>query len=1452
MKTLYTTVTLFTVLFFLCLSQALAQTPGLITKPANNGGQAILDPNGDGYVSKTASGFLTREDEGAAYSEIPYRYFPAMSNEVLGDLNTGTIGGHTDYAPSESSINTGSPAATYFDGKNFMYRMRMGGQSSASKGYSVLIDTDGQFPGGAPNPGFEYEVVLASNFGVQIIKHSATGQEVIFSGSTDQYSQKSVAASRAGGDIDYFYDFYVPLSAFQGGITTSTPLRMSAVTISSAQSGLSGTISDVAGLNFKDYGFDPFKAWLDIINAFPPTSLVDIQTGEFDKQTAVPPVVNDPIYTTSTVISGTSVEAPGSVIDVYDTRTVNGVVTTTKIGQTVVKADGTWVLTGVAPGTLLVNDVITATVTPSNKNTSGISNKVIVLQGACFSVVPPVITGIYNPSGTGLKGISGTSTYNGTQTINIYHSSNTSQVYYTIQFTPAAGASFPYTWNLLFNSNDKTLTSGLYTATITPKGGCESTPSNQICYKSGNSGTLNDYKPTITQVTLKDNTVLATDPTTTTFVPAQLKLLTGKLNSYIAGITIEVLVDGVVQTNVTTVQSPGSISPYEWVMNISNLVLTPGNLISVRSKISSSECDAIQSSASNFLVVTPVTEAPAINVGPYCGLVSYISGTSTAQAGTVIEIYANGVATGKKGSVSLGGKWAVDLSSLAGGGIAPGVQITARAKAVDKLVSPASNVVVSSSEPTGTVTINTVTEGQNFIAGTAPASTTATPYYITVNVDGKAYPEVLSDSNGNWKVSGIDPFDVYPGAQVTASYRVGGYTCPSRPVSTNVVCKQPLKYNIGTNNTSICSGEVVQITLPYSEADVFYNIMNGSQQTGNSVMGTGGAITLTTDKLYASTTLTVVGMKIGSGCSTTMGGSTAVTVNPLPATSGLAFNPVSASASCPGSFSATLSGTKSAYTYQLIDKTGNLVGTPVQGVTGANISLSTGYISSSGTFTVRVSDNITGCGATATGPTFTVTINGPALTATVTPDHQSVCINTTASVIVSTTQLGYTYQLKRVSDNSIVSNAVAGTGAQITIGTYPFTKAGVGTYYVAVRAVGSVCTNDFRLMNEVTIDVIASAVSTASASSDLLCGENLSVTLQGNAPPAGGSGVWRLSSTRYTSGAGVVIASPNSPATEVSGLNSGTYTFTWTVTSSCGTTSTSSTSSITITVNCPAYYQIYPSKYVEQYKNGEVLAVPTDQDNGVVSASLVSGQLLPPGTVLDPATGVIRVSNPSALMPGTYTFMVDLMDGNGFPTRLPVTLRFYGTSSYTTPLPVELLYFTAKLTNDKPVLEWATATVAGNVRFDVERSNDGRNFEKAGSIYEGNESSLQRKYTLTDPKPLYGQAYYRLYQEDTEGKYSYSKIISLVNRESVAANLTVFPNPFTSSLNIAVVAEVAGEATIQIIDMQGKVVYHQETYLTFGTQDIVVTPDVLKQGIYILKLSSAGTNATVKIVKGSN
>lgn len=100
---------LFFFIFIIISLSTLAQTPGLIFKPAAGAGRAVLDPNGDGYTSASTSGFTTDDK---TQSEIPFvpLVFPML--EPTGDLGPGPDCSFTDFVDS----GTEDPSLTYFGG----------------------------------------------------------------------------------------------------------------------------------------------------------------------------------------------------------------------------------------------------------------------------------------------------------------------------------------------------------------------------------------------------------------------------------------------------------------------------------------------------------------------------------------------------------------------------------------------------------------------------------------------------------------------------------------------------------------------------------------------------------------------------------------------------------------------------------------------------------------------------------------------------------------------------------------------------------------------------------------------------------------------------------------------------------------------------------------------------------------------------------------------------------------------------------------------------------------------------------------------------------------------------------------------------------------------------------------------------------------------------------------
>lgn len=120
----------------------------------------------------------------------------------------------------------------------------------------------------------------------------------------------------------------------------------------------------------------------------------------------------------------------------------------------------------------------------------------------------------------------------------------------------------------------------------------------------------------------------------------------------------------------------------------------------------------------------------------------------------------------------------------------------------------------------------------------------------------------------------------------------------------------------------------------------------------------------------------------------------------------------------------------------------------------------------------------------------------------------------------------------------------------------------------------------------------------------------------------------------------------------------------------------------------------------------------------------------------------------------------------------------------TTPLPVELLYFTALPADPDGVgLYWSTATELDNDHFEVERSRGGAVFESIGAVPGQGTTQDQQEYAFFDHQPYEGINYYRLKQVDADGDHTYSEVRSITIGES--APLVVYPNPAQDFVQIA-------------------------------------------------------------------
>lgn len=97
-----------------------------------------------------------------------------------------------------------------------------------------------------------------------------------------------------------------------------------------------------------------------------------------------------------------------------------------------------------------------------------------------------------------------------------------------------------------------------------------------------------------------------------------------------------------------------------------------------------------------------------------------------------------------------------------------------------------------------------------------------------------------------------------------------------------------------------------------------------------------------------------------------------------------------------------------------------------------------------------------------------------------------------------------------------------------------------------------------------------------------------------------------------------------------------------------------------------------------------------------------------------------------------------------------------------------------------------------------------------------------------------GTNFVRLVTTDLNGQKIYSQILSVKNG-GIIKNLELYPNPTKNQLNITLKADASQTATLQVFNMQGKLVYQHQRNLQAGQNILAIDVAKLPAGMYSFK-----------------
>jgi trimeric autotransporter adhesin len=194
------------------------------------------------------------------------------------------------------------------------------------------------------------------------------------------------------------------------------------------------------------------------------------------------------------------------------------------------------------------------------------------------------------------------------------------------------------------------------------------------------------------------------------------------------------------------------------------------------------------------------------------------------------------------------------------------------------------------------------------------------------------------------------------------------------------------------------------------------------------------------------------------------------------------------------------------------------------------------------------------------------------------------------------------------------------------------------------------------------------------------------------------------------------------------------------------------------------------------------------------------------------------------------------------------------TTTASNPLPVKLISFSGKNTEKGNELTWKTSNEKNFSHFEIERSSpltpgggiSNEKFEKIGEI-KSNKSEI---YEFLDISNQISQNsnlnYYRLKMIDLDGKFSFSKIISIENKIGKTNVGNFYPNPSASNSNIEINANESGNWNIITYDILGKKINSENRILQKGLNKISI--EKLNKGVNFVRFDNGEISEIRKVI----
>ena len=164
-------------------------------------------------------------------------------------------------------------------------------------------------------------------------------------------------------------------------------------------------------------------------------------------------------------------------------------------------------------------------------------------------------------------------------------------------------------------------------------------------------------------------------------------------------------------------------------------------------------------------------------------------------------------------------------------------------------------------------------------------------------------------------------------------------------------------------------------------------------------------------------------------------------------------------------------------------------------------------------------------------------------------------------------------------------------------------------------------------------------------------------------------------------------------------------------------------------------------------------------------------------------------------------------------------------------LPLKLIDFKNIKVGNSNQLKWSVISEFNINSYYVQSSIDGINFRNIDTILAKNNNQKQTSYSVIDKDINFGNNYYRLQINESNGSKWYSWVIKVNENEK---NIKLYPMPLSNTLFIELYQQKRELKELKLMDIVGKTIWTKSFYFEKGLNNIQIDFSKQNSGTYLL------------------